>query len=277
MRNRSLILALLALAPVLAAPAQAGALSLLEARGPAPVSGHSLLGDEQLDWGGEAGASHAPITARWSVLAAQMGDVPAPTEESVAENDGMRKPQWLHPNPGWDDYAIDLALAAFATFAWKRVLNVTAARRILTESYDDWGDKLSTQPPINDGNLWLTNWVLHPMLGMYYYQWFRSRGHSRALSALGVFIESTFHEYIIESSFEPASGIDLILTPGLGVPLGILTDEVSVRWVRSDSTTKRVLAYVMNPFLTMPWARWRRDVSWDPRQDRLTIRLGLEF
>ena len=270
MSRQTIIAATVCALALLLSPKGAAAFSLMAAPADeAPAL--SLLGEASLL------EEESPLTmdARWRLLAAQMEP---PTEESVREAAPEEiKPQWIRPHPGWGDYAIDLALAAVATFAWKRALNVTAARRILVESYDDWGDKLSAQPPINDGNLWLTNWVLHPMLGMYYYQWFRSRGHSRMLSALGVFIESTFHEYIIESSFEPASGIDLLLTPGLGIPLGILTDEVSVRWVRSDSTTKRVLAYVMNPFLTMPWSRWRRDIAWNPREDRLSIRLGFDF
>lgn len=273
MSRRSIIVLSLGLVLALCAPGSAHALSLLGGKD-ASAPAHSVLGDRSLDWGVH---QEQPLIGRWSMLSAQLEAAQAPTEQAVRESENARKPQWLRPQPTLSDYALDLALAAAATFAWKRALNVTAARRILVESYDNWGDTLSTRPPINDGNLWLTNWVLHPMLGMYYYQWFRSRGHSRLLSALGVFLESTFHEYIIESSFEPASGIDIILTPGLGIPLGMLTDEVSVRWARSDSTTKRVLAYVMNPFLTMPWARWRRDISWDPREDRLSFRLGVDF
>lgn len=187
--------------------------------------------------------------------------------------DPSREPVAPHPHPTLGDYGLDLFLAAAATFAWKRAVNVTAARRIIVETYSNFSDNLQETPAIDDGNWWGTNYVLHPLLGMFYYNYFRSRGHSRFMSAMGSFLESTIHEYLIEASFEPASGIDIVLTPGLGVPLGLLTDEVSVRWIRSDSRTKRFFGYVINPMLTMPWSRWRRDISYDPRTDRFSFRL----
>lgn len=186
-------------------------------------------------------------------------------------------PSLDHPESGGWRFATDILITNAAVFGWKRALNVTAARRIFIQNYDNFEDFITTPPPIDDGNNWTTNWVAHPMLGAYAYMYFRSRGHSRFLSSVGTFIMSTVHEYLIESSFEPASGIDLILTPALGVPLGMVADELSVRWVRSDSSARRFFSYVINPMIAMPWSRWRRSVNYDPSRDTVEIGLSMPF
>ncbi|MEW6777379.1 MAG: DUF3943 domain-containing protein [Bdellovibrionota bacterium] len=226
-----------------------------------------------LSWGGSfrGVSTGGREDLRPSYLLAQ--EIPASGGEPAASEEG----KFARPEPGIGQYSLDIFLISAATFAWKRALNVTAARRIVVETYDGFGDNVTTTPYINDANTWSTNWIGHPLLGMWFYQYFRSRGHTRMLSGVGSFLVSTIHEYLIETSFEPASGIDLIMTPGLGVPMGILTDEVSVRWVKSDSNVKRFFAYVMNPFLTMPWARWRRDIRYDPREDRFAFQVGFDY
>ncbi len=165
------------------------------------------------------------------------------------------------------DYAVDTLVLSAMVIGFKRALNITGARGMLKGAYSQWPDHVSVVPPWNDGNPFYTNWILHPYAGALYYMYYRDRGYSRIASSIGSFLVSAFHEYIAEAVYEPASGIDLIITPGLGVPLGMLMDETSVRWARSSSTPKKIAAYFMNPMLGMPFARFRRGPYYDPAKD----------
>ncbi len=270
---RTLLVAALALTPPLF-PRSAAAYSLTGA--PKPAGRFSL-----------AGPAAEPLSARlfspfdgatWSDgrFSRQTGaQFAQESAAGAAPRESQEPSPFERPHPTFGQYCRDTAVLTVAVFAWKRALNATAARRMFKDHYES--ENFTTMPFMNDGNNWVTNWVSHPLVGMWYYQYYRSFGHSRLASGFGSFFVSTVHEYLIETSFEPASGIDLFLTPGLGIPLGILTDEVSVEWARSDSRIKRFSAYVMNPFLAMPWARWRRDIGYDPRSDRFEFRLSWEF
>lgn len=270
---------------LLAAVAAAGALL------PRDAGAYSLAGEgpggRKAAWFSLAGPAGEPLSAQlgspFGGAARGGGRLPRHAgaefaQESAAETapeEPAAPAPFQRPEPAFGQYCRDTAVLTVAVFAWKRALNATAARRMFVDHYQS--ENFTTMPFINDGNNWTTNWVNHPLVGMWYYQYFRSFGHSRLASGFGSFFVSTVHEYLIETSFEPASGIDLLLTPGLGVPLGILTDEVSVDWARSDSRVKRFAAYVINPFLAMPWARWRRDARFDPRSDRFAFSLSLDF
>ena len=80
-----------------------------------------------------------------------------------------------------------------------------------------------------------------------YYLFYRGRGHSVLKSALGSALQSTLFEYTIEGLVETPSLPDLIFTPLVGAPLGIVFDETS-KWLSGrDNIGARSLAYVVNP------------------------------
>ena len=80
---------------------------------------------------------------------------------------------------------------------------------------------------------------------------------------------SAVHEFLIEAVYQKPSGIDVLVTPGVGVPLGMVMDETAVRWSRSDSTAKKIAANFLNPMIGMPFARFRRGPYYHPETDKV--------
>ncbi len=119
--------------------------------------------------------------------------------------------------------------------------------RIFDTSFSDWIDNITEWPETDDGDEFFTNFITHPYIGSMYYLYYRERGHSRAKSALGSLLQSTLFEYTIEGLVETPSLPDLIFTPLLGAPMGIVFEETS-NWLSArDNVGARSLAYVVNP------------------------------
>ena len=102
-------------------------------------------------------------------------------------------------------------------------------------------------PPLLDGDSFRTNFIHHPIVGMSYYLYYRAIGYDRTASSFGSFLHSTLFEYTIEAWQQPPSFNDVILTPGMGVPMGIVVEEISNRLAKSDSQFLRALSYLVNP------------------------------
>lgn len=119
--------------------------------------------------------------------------------------------------------------------------------RIFDTSFSKWIDNITQWPVTDDGDEFFTNFITHPYLGSMYYLFYRGRGHSVLKSALGSALQSTLFEYTIEGLVETPSLPDLIFTPLVGAPLGIVLDETS-KWLSGrDNIGARSLAYVVNP------------------------------
>lgn len=98
-----------------------------------------------------------------------------------------------------------------------------------------------------DGDRFKTNWVAHPAFGAYSYLYYRAKGYNRYTSALGSFVQSTLFEYTIEGVIQSPSIHDLVITPAIGVPLGIVLEETS-DWLESrDNGFLHAVSYVVNP------------------------------
>ena len=98
-----------------------------------------------------------------------------------------------------------------------------------------------------DGDRFKTNWVAHPAFGAYTYLYYRAKGYDRFTSAFGSVVQSTLFEYTIEGVIQSPSIHDLIITPGIGVPAGIVLEETSNVLLSSDSGFLNALGYVINP------------------------------
>jgi len=107
--------------------------------------------------------------------------------------------------------------------------------------------KAFLDPPLNDGDPFITNYVEHPLVGMSTYLYFRALGYNRISSSFGSFWQSLLFEYTVEGWQQPPSLNDIIATPGLGVPLGILLEETSSWLAKRNSQFLRFLSYVVNP------------------------------
>jgi hypothetical protein len=119
--------------------------------------------------------------------------------------------------------------------------------KIFNTSFTKWWDNITEKPEWDDGDTFFVNWVAHPFFGMLSYQFYRARGHSRWSSALGSIIQSTLFEYAIEGLAVQPSLHDLIVNPGVGIPLGMAMEEISEWLIEQDNGAARVGAYITNP------------------------------
>jgi hypothetical protein len=181
---------------------------------------------------GESGTPHEPDDA---VL-----PVEPPPNGKPEPNPSLRP-------PGFKTYMEDTAIWYGTQWAarlwWVRDKNL----KIFDGSFHTFWDNLTREPLWNDQDDFVVNWVLHPFFGMFHYQFYRARGHSVWASALGSVIQSTLFEYGIEGWAVRPSGLDLIVTPALGVPLGWTMEQLSDWLIEQDSKAAHVAAYVANP------------------------------
>jgi len=101
--------------------------------------------------------------------------------------------------------------------------------------------------PLWDGDAIHTNLVQHPIFGAGVYLYYRQLGYDREASGLASFGISALYEYAVEGWAQLSSITDLIVTPGLGVSLGIALEETSNLLANSDSQFIRALSCVVNP------------------------------
>lgn len=100
---------------------------------------------------------------------------------------------------------------------------------------------------LKDGDSFKTNWVAHPAFGAYTYLYYRAKGYNFYTSALGSLAQSTLFEYTIEGVTQSPSIHDLIITPAVGVPVGIILEETSDWLVERESGLLNVMGYIINP------------------------------
>ena len=98
-----------------------------------------------------------------------------------------------------------------------------------------------------DGDRFKTNWIAHPAFGAYTYLYYRAKGYDRFTSAFGSVVQSTLFEYTIEGVIQSPSIHDLVITPGIGVPAGIILEETSNLLASRNSGFLNALGYVIKP------------------------------
>ena len=98
-----------------------------------------------------------------------------------------------------------------------------------------------------DGDRFKTNWIAHPAFGAYTYLYYRAKGYDRFTSAFGSVVQSTLFEYTIEGVIQSPSIHDMVITPGIGVPAGIVLEESSNWLISRNSGFLNALGYVLNP------------------------------
>ncbi len=100
--------------------------------------------------------------------------------------------------------------------------------------------KAWTEPTLaTDGDGFAMNAFLHPCMGAHFYMAARNHGFTSSQAAMVSILGSFAWEYVIESWFTRPVVFDLIATPMLGVPLGMLLSHVKgpirrigPRWLR---------------------------------------------
>ncbi len=178
----------------------------------------------------------------------------AKTPEAGAENgegEGAEEPPAVEEvsaeKLGFKAFARDTAIAYTAIWAARFFYVRNKNSRIFDTSLSKWWNNISQWPVWDDGDSFFTNWVTHPIVGSQDYLFYRAMGHSRWVSALGVVVQSTLFEYTVEGLVETPSLVDLVSTPGVGVPMGILLEESSNWLVSTDFVPAKILGHILNP------------------------------
>ncbi len=114
---------------------------------------------------------------------------------------------------------------------------------------------------LKDGDSFKTNWVAHPAFGAYTYLYYRAKGYNFYTSTLGSFVQSVLFEYTIEGVTQSPSIHDLIVTPGVGVPVGIILEETSDWLVERNSGFLKAMGYIVNPMKIIVPQRDRVNVG----------------
>jgi hypothetical protein len=169
-------------------------------------------------------------------------------------------------------YAADTAVLYGFTWAWTYAIDPDTRRGVDKASFDRWGDTISDAPVWTDGSDNVTNNVYHPLAGAFYYEYMRARGYSRLASASQTLLQSVLFEYTVEGLYTTPSAQALVKTTGIGVPLGIVADELSRRLIASPQRAKRILGYALNPMYLLPCAHGR-----PPRLEVTTEPLGFRI
>ena len=87
-------------------------------------------------------------------------------------------------------------------------------------SFKKFGKNFISLPEFKDGDSSATNYIAHPLFGAFTYYVFRRQGYTARQSFGATVLQSALFEYAVEGFVERPSGIDLIVTPLVGAPLG---------------------------------------------------------
>lgn len=150
-------------------------------------------------------------------------------------------------DPGVKEFLVDTLLGYSIWWAGRLFYVRNKSSRIFDTSFSDWIDHITEAPVVDDGDGFVTNYVYHPIFGALYYLYYRNMGHSVWASALGSTLMSTLWEYTVEGLVETPSLPDLVATPGLGIPLGVMMETLSEWLIERDNVPAKMGGYVLNP------------------------------
>ncbi|HWP91530.1 MAG TPA: DUF3943 domain-containing protein [Thermodesulfobacteriota bacterium] len=148
---------------------------------------------------------------------------------------------------GVKEFLVDIGLSYTIWWAGRLYYVRFKNDRIFDTSFSEWIDNITQWPEVEDGDGFVTNYIYHPYFGALYYLFYRHRGHSIWASALGSAIMSTLWEYTVEGLVETPSLPDLIATPGIGIPLGIMMENLSEWLLERDNVPAKIAGYVIDP------------------------------
>lgn len=160
--------------------------------------------------------------------------------DGIQEEEGTTK-------PGADEFLRDTAIYYTSIWLFRFFYVRNKDARIFDTSISDFFDNITNKPEFDDGDDFVTNYMAHPFAGYMSYLYYREMEHSFWVSALGSVVQSTLFEYTIEGTVETPSGIDLIATPAIGVPLGFMAENVSDWLMERDNVIAKAAGRIINP------------------------------
>lgn len=107
-----------------------------------------------------------------------------------------------------------------------------------------------TKLPIIEHDPWNYNYIVHPIMGSFSYLAYRNLGGSWWESLIGTSINSIIYEYIIASSTQRPSIIDLTVTPVGGTILGEGIYQLKKSFTRDNylSPIEKIIITILDPF-----------------------------
>lgn len=107
-------------------------------------------------------------------------------------------------------------------------------------SFKKLGYHFVAPPELNDGDPVVTNYIAHPVFGAFTYHVFRQRGYTARQSFFASTLHSALFEYTVEGFIQRPSGVDLLVTPLVGAPVGARLG----RWILPVSLSFIVMKYI---------------------------------
>ena len=121
------------------------------------------------------------------------------------------------------------------------------------------------------------NLILHPLVGNYYYLFYRSRRYNEVDSFFWTFTSSLAFEFAIETLTERPSIQDIYQTPVLGTLMGMGLERLSNALHSLDAWPARALGYVINPYTIFPFSRYGFKAEPIFEKNRVGAALRLRF
>jgi hypothetical protein len=146
----------------------------------------------------------------------------------------------------------DIAIVSYLLVAPERISKWDISERFKVKSILHQYHLSYTSPPVIDKDLFVINYIGHPLQGSFMYNAVRSQGAEKWQSALYCTAHSVIWEYVAEGGFEQPSIQDLIVTPVAGVLLGELCNYATLRMSRNGFKWYEAVAVtIINPMYAM--------------------------
>lgn len=164
-----------------------------------------------------------------------------------------------------DEILIDATMSYVVLWAGYAVSQYDVVSKI---TLDEFANHIfEVGPIIWDGDPFIVNFVGHPWYGSEYYLYFRSRGYSPRSSFIWVAAVSCSFEFLVESTSQPPSTNDLIVTPVLGGLLGYFREKAGLRLLNGPGRGRHLAGHILYPE-TMFW--FFEDIVVTPNTDPKT-------
>lgn len=141
--------------------------------------------------------------------------------------------------------ALDMGVMFVALWAGYAATQPDVVAKISWESWEQ--NALVRGAVLYDRNLWVINFVGHPYVGSEYYLYFRSRGYAPKWAFIGCMATSTVFEAAVESTSQPFSTNDFVVTPLTGILIGYGREKAAYRLLNTNSKFNRFFGHVLYP------------------------------
>jgi hypothetical protein len=162
----------------------------------------------------------------------------------------------------------------------------------LLENQNTFGDRLKMEPfatgridPVTKewnsmivfrGDIYAKN-IIEPIYFTYLALYMRSKNYHPAIMITEIILLSLIYELTIRPFFMNSSFEQLLKNPAISIVVAILFDELSTYLLSTPYKGLHVLAYILNPFNSLPNSRIHPMLFVDPYKKNATIEMSIRF